>query len=235
MPPDSAAHHLTRGHLPPSSGPIRPTGPRVAAAGRLADWRRVMGLLVLGSGAACVQGCDDPTAIRPTDVRRYLAPVARPLLEPNSAAGSGSEPALRYEVPDGWSEGAAAGGIRLATLLIGEPGSGREVTVIPASGTLRDNLERWQRQLDAQGDPAAVAKAVDRAIEEAETVAVDGVPATVVLLEGPAGDREPEAILGGVVPLDEGRSLFVKFRGSLETAREQRESFRRFVQSLRWK
>jgi hypothetical protein len=168
-------------------------------------------------------------------VRRYVAPVARPLVEPDAAGGTGSAPPLRYEVPEGWSEGAAAGGLRLATLMIGEPGSGQEVTVIPASGTLRDNLERWQGQLDGQGDPAAIREAVDRAMAGAETVAVDGIDATVVLLEGPAVEGEQEAILGAVVPLDDRQSLFVKFRGSLATARGQRDAFLRFVQSLRWK
>jgi hypothetical protein len=122
--------------------------------------------------------------------------------------------------------------MRLATVTIGDPAEGREVTVIPASGSLRSNVERWQKQL-ADDDAASVADAVDRALRDAETVDVDGTEATVVLLvAAPAADRE--AILGAMVPLDDTSSLFVKFKGKADVALRERSNFTRFVSSLRW-
>jgi hypothetical protein len=122
--------------------------------------------------------------------------------------------------------------MRLATVTIGDPAEGREVTVIPASGSLRSNVERWQKQL-ADDDAASVADAVDRALTDAETVDVDGTEATVVLLvAAPAADGE--AILGAMVPLDDTSSLFVKFKGKADVALRERSNFTRFVSSLRW-
>jgi hypothetical protein len=122
--------------------------------------------------------------------------------------------------------------MRLATVTIGDPAEGREVTVIPASGSLRNNVERWQKQL-AGNDAASVADAVDRALTDAETVDVDGTEATVVLLvAAPAAGGE--AILGAMVPLDDTSSLFVKFKGKADVALRERSNFTRFVSSLRW-
>jgi hypothetical protein len=122
--------------------------------------------------------------------------------------------------------------MRLATVTIGDPAEGREVTVIPASGSLRNNVERWQKQL-AGDDATSVADAVDRALTDAETVDVDGTEATVVLLvAAPAADGE--AILGAMVPLDDTSSLFVKFKGKADVALRERSNFTRFVSSLRW-
>jgi hypothetical protein len=122
--------------------------------------------------------------------------------------------------------------MRLATVTIGDPAEGREVTVIPASGSLRNNVERWQKQL-AGDDATSVADAVDRALMDAETVDVDGTEATVVLLvAAPAADGE--AILGAMVPLDDTSSLFVKFKGKADVALRERSNFTRFVSSLRW-
>jgi hypothetical protein len=122
--------------------------------------------------------------------------------------------------------------MRLATVTIGDPAEGREVTVIPASGSLRNNVERWQKQL-AGDDAASVADAVDRALTDAETVDVDGTEATVVLLvAAPAAGGE--AILGAMVPLDDTSSLFVKFKGKADVALRERSNFTRFVSSLRW-
>jgi hypothetical protein len=122
--------------------------------------------------------------------------------------------------------------MRLATVTIGDPAEGREVTVIPASGSLRNNVERWQKQL-AGDDATSVADAVDRALTDAATVDVDGTEATVVLLvAAPAADGE--AILGAMVPLDDTSSLFVKFKGKADVALRERSNFTRFVSSLRW-
>lgn len=184
-------------------------------------------------------GCGDDAAIRPGDIRTYAAPrpAAAPVMpssrEPAGAAAGSPARALRYEVPDGWVDGGASG-MRLATVTIGAPTEGREVTVIPASGSLRANVERWQGQLGSTAEAATAA--VDRALAEATTVDVAGVAATVVLLvdDVAAADGDGEAILGAMVPVDDSTALFVKYKGNAAVARRERDNFTRFVSSLRW-
>lgn len=187
--------------------------------------------------AALACGCGDDAQVRPGDIRSYVAPAEAPARR-TPAADRAAAPRVRYDVPAGWSE-VAAGGMRLAALAIGDPAKGHEVTVIPAAGTLRSNVERWQGQLDAAATDAERSAAVDRALAAADTVDVDGTDATVVMLVDAAAAAAPDAagqaILGAVIPLDDTAALFVKFKGPADVARRERDAFVRFVSSLRWK
>jgi hypothetical protein len=200
------------------------------------------GRLVILVASLAVAGCRPEADIRSDDIRSYVVPrnaeptlvAASPAAGPAAAPSGRPRPAgeVRYVVPEGWTDG-GADGMRLATLLIGDPADKREVTVIPASGTLESNVVRWQKQLDPDADAAAVEAGAEAAIAAAETVDVDGTPATVVLLRSAADDGQ--AILGAMLPVDEAAALFVKFRGDAEVALRERERFSRFVSSLRWK
>jgi hypothetical protein len=178
-------------------------------------------------------GCSDDAAIRPGDIRSYTIPrppaaavVATRSAEPGPQSGGLK---LSYDVPEGWTD-RGGGGLRLATLVIGDPTAGREVTVIPAAGTLRSNVERWQGQL-GETDVATRDKAVEAALAAAEKLDVGGTEATVVLLrDAEAG----QAILGAMIPLDESAALFVKYKGDAAVARRERDNFNRFVSSIRW-
>lgn len=185
-------------------------------------------------------GCGPATDLRPGDIRTYTLPkdaepavvaTAMPRGEPRQAA------AVRYEVPEGWSDGGGGSGMRLATLFIGPPADRLEVTVIPASGSLEGNVTRWQGQLQADAAAEEVQSRAAAALAEAETVDVDGMTATVVLLrDTPADDTgEPagQAILGAMIPVDERQALFVKFKGDAAVAMRERENFKRFVASIR--
>jgi hypothetical protein len=187
-------------------------------------------------------GCDDQAALRPGDVRVYeAAKESAPRAPAETAPATPAVPsptgplALRYEPPPGWTDRGASG-MRLATLAIGEPGDGHEVTVIPAAGTLEANVSRWIGQLDPAADPAALAERTTAALAAAETVELDGANATIVLLSSGAGPAPSgdEAILGAAIPLDDRSSLFVKFKGPAELARQERDNFVRFVSSIRW-
>jgi hypothetical protein len=179
-------------------------------------------------------GCSDPTAIRPGDIRTYAAPAA-----PTSATKPSSQPrapgplALSYDVPAGWTDRGSSG-MRLATLIIDGPDGGHEVTVIPAAGTLEANVSRWLGQLDPSATPEALLERTARVLAEAKKQQVgDGEATLLTLMEESAKDSD-EVILGAMIPLDESASLFVKFKGPAEVARRERESFSRFVSSLRW-
>lgn len=190
-----------------------------------------------------VPGCEPAATVRPGDIRTYTIPkAAEPVLitAAPAPAGAGGEPRstspLRYEVPEGWSDGGGSG-MRLATLFIGTPADRLEVTVIPASGSLESNVARWQGQLQADAAPEELRSRAAAAMSAAETVDVDGVAATVVLLRDAAGDDADEAsgqaILGAMIPVDETRALFVKFKGDAAVALRERERFKRFVASIR--
>jgi hypothetical protein len=190
--------------------------------------------------AIAAAGCGDASRVRPDDIRAYVVPRA---LEPRAVAAAAPVTAsavgslrLSYDVPKGWSD-LGADGMRLATLAIGGEAAGRQVTVIPASGSLRGNVDRWHGQLEPEADAEARAAAVEAALSAAETVAVGEHEATIVMLVDAAASREAEAgraILGAVIPLDDSRSLFVKYLGDAAVARHERERFVEFVKSLRW-
>jgi hypothetical protein len=188
-------------------------------------------------------GCDRTGDVLPGDIRSYrAAKVAMPAptasaVPPAAPQQADGRPALRYDVPEGWSDG-GAGGLRLASLVIGDPARKHEVTVIPASGSLEGNVARWAGQLDEQADEQKRLLAAREAIAAGETIDVDGSEATVVLLldaAAAAGDDGGVAILGAMIPMDDSSALFVKFKGPATVARRERDHFVRFVSSLRWK
>jgi hypothetical protein len=179
-------------------------------------------------------GCSDPTTPRAGDVRRYAVAKERLAPAPPRGPQPSGQLAIRYEPPAGW-EDRGASGLRLATLAVGPSAEGQEVTVIPASGSLEANVARWLGQLDPAASPEALAERAAAALAEAEPVDIEGTRATVVALYGADEADAGEAILAGVIPIDEAASLFVKFKGSAAVARRERENFTRFVSSIRWK
>jgi len=192
--------------------------------------------------ASLTASCRPAADVRPNDVRTYMAPKSASPAEtaakqarnaaatPPVAPPTGG-PALEYDLPAGWID-MGASGMRLATLRTGsgDAADAGEITIIPASGTLQGNAARWQEQLTPGADPDLVA----RAIEKAETVPVNGVESTILLLVDNATDNQ-QAILAAMIPLEPSTSLFVKFKGSAAQAATLREPFTAFVRSIRWK
>ena len=176
-----------------------------------------------------VSGCNSKAAIRSTDIRRYVAPKEK-TLSPGDIAQQTRRPSekqsrdIDYEIPEGWSELSGPTGMRLATLAIGD---GEEVSIIPAAGTLRSNVERWQKQLNAEASTENITSLVDAAMAKAGSVDVQGKKATVVLLTA-SGDEvgdDVEAILGGILPMTEEMTLFVKYKGSSVIAKKEQKKF----------
>lgn len=192
--------------------------------------------------ASLTASCRPAVEVQPNDIRSYtVSKSARPAesvakpprgttAEPPSVQSTGG-PELEYDLPAGWTD-MGASGMRLATLRTGadDAADAGEITIIPASGTLQSNATRWQEQLTPGADPDLVT----RAIEQAETVPVNGVDSTILLLLDNAADN-PQAILAAMIPLDPTTALFVKFKGSASVASALREPFTAFVRSIRWK
>ena len=200
--------------------------------------RRWSWLLV---GAIWASGCGADTAVRSTDVRRYSAPKERTLSARNIAQAnrqtSKREPSkqIDYTLPEGWTEVSGPSGMRLATLAIGDSENGQEISIIPASGTIRSNVERWQKQLDQEAASEEITQLVDKVMAKAGSVDVQGQKATVVLLTQASADngKDAESILGGMLPMDDSTTLFVKFRGPSEIAQKEQKKFIAFMASLR--
>lgn len=201
----------------------------------------VFQVFVLMVVAACVSGCGPDAAVKSTDIRRYVVPKEKTLSaddiaqENRQSSGLNQSRQINYTLPDGWTEVSGPSGMRLATLAIGDGKDGQEISIIPASGTNRSNVERWQKQLDKDASAEEIADRVDRVMAKAGSVDVQGQKATVVLLTQSVDDDEKEAqsILGGMLPIDESNTLFVKFRGPTEIAQKEQKNFIAFMASLR--
>ena len=137
------------------------------------------------------------------------------------------ESRLKFEKPSGWRDGEMRS-MRMAAFNVGPEESVAEVTVIAAGGDLRGNVARWLGQIRPAGVPDEV---VDRALEEAETVEVDGRQAQRFLLQGDEGENS-SAIDATIVPLEEGFSLFVKMTGPSTTVTSQSDQMASFLKSL---
>jgi len=205
--------------------------------------RSVRPAAVCGTGILwAVTGCEPAATVRPGDIRTVVIPKAAEPAPPATGpvpAGGGERSAsrlLQYEVPDGWNDGGGSG-MRLATLFIGPPADRLEVTVIPASGSLQGNVARWLGQLRPDVSPEELQTQAAAAVEKGETVDVDGIAATVVLLqdqaETAANAASGQAILGAMIPVDDTQAVFVKFKGDAAVALREYERFKRFVASIR--
>lgn len=160
-------------------------------------------------------------------------PATPPNADPPNAGPSGDDARqnpLRYDVPPGWREGRMSS-MRLAAFEFGPEEQSAELTVIPAGGDLRGNVQRWIGEV--QGQPPSD-EVVQAALESAEQVRVAGMAGQRYFLEpGEQADGDANAIDGTIIPLGEGFSLFIKATGPAGTLREQRDQIAAFLDSIR--
>ncbi|WP_236622138.1 hypothetical protein [Novipirellula maiorica] len=147
----------------------------------------------------------------------------------SGAGGSAESPASRfkYDRPEGWRDGRMSS-MRMAAFNVGPEDAEAEITVIPAGGDLRGNVARWLGQIRPEGVADEV---VDKALEDAEKVKVDGRDAQRFLLLGSDPDAGT-AIDATIVPLDEGFSLFIKMTGPAKTVTAESEAIKSFLESI---
>ena len=128
----------------------------------------VFQVFVLMVVAACVSGCGPDAAVKSTDIRRYVVPKEKTLSADDIAqanrqsTGLNQSRQINYTLPEGWAEVSGPSGMRLATLAIGDGKDGQEISIIPASGTNRSNVERWQKQLDKDASTEEIVNTVKR-------------------------------------------------------------------------
>lgn len=146
---------------------------------------------------------------------------------PAAAAPAATGERLSYDAPSDWQP-ARVSSMRLAAFQMGPEDRKAEITVIPAGGDVRGNVERWIGQIRSQAvDPAEV----DTVISAAQKLVVDGRESQRFIIQG---DGEPaQSIDGTVVPLDEGFHLFIKATGDSQTISQQSASIEQFLNSLK--
>jgi hypothetical protein len=134
---------------------------------------------------------------------------------------------IDFDVPEGWRK-KPAGGMRLVSVDVGPEDAPAEVTVIPAGGDLRSNVARWMGQVAGnQPDQAEL----DAMMDSAEKIEVSGRAATRFIIDGD-GSEAGISIDATIVPLEGGRSMFIKMTGPPEVVAEQSDSMRTFLRSL---
>ncbi len=155
-------------------------------------------------------------------------PSGMPPMAPPTSGRSATPPSVKYTVPAGWTEKPASG-MRLASFEIPSDAGNAEVTIISAGGDSRSNVARWQRQLT----PAAGDEVVEKVLQSAEKIEVNGTPAELYVIKGAEGPSQP-AFLASIIPWRPDQALFVKFSGPASVADQNQDAFRAFVKSLTW-
>ena len=144
-------------------------------------------------------------------------------------ASTATDSRLKFELPDGWRAGRKSS-MRWAAFNVGPEDSPAEVTVMPAGGDLRGNVARWIGQVLGQspGD-----KVVDKALEDAKKLDVSDRPAQRFVLTDPDNDSGT-AIDATIVPMEGGRSMFIKMTGPIDTINDHSEELGTFLELLKF-
>ncbi len=158
-------------------------------------------------------------------------PVQPENSKPSEPAADEAESPLEYKLPEGWVVGEKKM-MRLASFQIGTADAPAELTVIPAGGDLRGNVERWLGQI--RSTPPSN-EDVDKALEAAEKLKVFGRDSTRYQLTSDQAGDTANAIDATIVPLEDGFSLFIKATGPKHVITAQRERIGQFLDSLKLK
>lgn len=137
-------------------------------------------------------------------------------------------PKLSYKVPQGWKESQASM-MRIASFLVEQGGKSADISISTAGGDIRDNVDRWQRQLI----PNAPDDRVKQVIESAQEVSVNNVASQVYYLTNDSSE-EKKAILAAIIPWQPANSLFVKLSGPASIAEANRQQFIELLSTLKW-
>ncbi len=191
----------------------------VDLVGKPSDDSAMPGGPMSGGGPFAAAG---PSGAGPSGAGPSGAGTRPPVSPPPSPAAN-----IDFDVPEGWRK-KPAGGMRLVSIDVGPEDAPAEVTVIAAGGDLRSNVARWMGQVAGnQPDQAEL----DSMLEGAEKIEVSGRPATRFIIDGDGSDSGI-SIDATIVPLEGGRSMFIKMTGPPQVVGEQSDSMRTFLRSL---
>jgi hypothetical protein len=141
----------------------------------------------------------------------------------NPVAGPAESLPFTVKLPKGWAEG-KVGAMQLAVYEVRDGEQKAAISVSSAGGDLLMNVNRWRGQVLLDPLIAADLK------KEVHEIKVDGNEGKFVELVGPKGDT----ILGVIVEA-QGQQWFIKLKGDRELAAREKERFKEFVGSLRFR
>ncbi|MEO1618891.1 MAG: hypothetical protein AAFV88_23780 [Planctomycetota bacterium] len=161
-----------------------------------------------------------------------MPPMTRPPSMPSQTSRADAPPTssavkLDGEPPKGWRQ-LPAGGFRLMAFEAGPKESPAVTTVSKVGGEVRANVARWLGQVE-ESSPAP--DAVDELMANGINVEVSGQPGTRFIIQS-ENESSKTAIDGTVVPLEDGRSMFIKMTGPPKVVAQEKEAVAEFLRTL---
>ena len=133
-------------------------------------------------------------------------------------------PQIKFTLPKGWKE-TPPGQFQISRFVVGDPQDPVEISISSAGGDLAANVNRWRGQVGLE--PVAEQ---EMATALAPTEVFD-MKAGQIEIIGPPGEKQ-QAIIGVIAPA--GRTnWFIKLKGPVQPALEQKKNFEEFVKSLK--
>lgn len=135
-----------------------------------------------------------------------------------------SPPEVKFTLPKGWKE-TPAGQFQISRFVVGDEKDPVEISISSAGGDLGANINRWRGQVGLEPiSEQELASAL-------HPTQVFGEKAGQIEIVGPPGEKQ-QAILGVIAP--SGRTnWFIKLKGPVKPALEQKQNFEAFVKSLK--
>ena len=166
---------------------------------------------------APLESTPPPDAAMPTN-------ASSPAADAGTLPANSEKPAIKWEVPPGWSS-VAASAMRYASFAAEKNGEKADISVVTFpgdGGSDADNINRWRQQI---GLPAADASALDSLIVpmhagEIHFSTVDMTGANVRMLAG--------------WTRHDGRAWFFKLTGPVSLVEQEKPRFAAFLQSVRF-
>ena len=133
-------------------------------------------------------------------------------------------PEIKFMLPKGWKE-TPPGQFQMKRFVVGDEKDPVEISISSAGGDLGANINRWRGQVGLE--PIS-----EQELASALTpTQVFGEKAGQIEIVGPPGEKQ-QAIIGVIAP--SGRTnWFIKLKGSVKPALEQKQNFEAFVKSLK--
>ncbi|MFN0021954.1 MAG: hypothetical protein ACKVP0_27210 [Pirellulaceae bacterium] len=135
-----------------------------------------------------------------------------------------SQPEVKFTLPEGWKE-TPPGQFQISRFVVGDPKDPVEISISSAGGELVANLNRWRGQVGLE--PVSETE-LTSALNPSE---VFGLKAGQIEIVGPPGEKQ-QAIIGVIAPSGK-TNWFIKLKGPVKPALEQKKNFEAFVKSLK--
>ena len=131
---------------------------------------------------------------------------------------------IKFTVPKEWKE-TPPGTLQIHRFVVGDPKDPVEISISSAGGDLVANVNRWRAQVGLQpiGEGEMASALSDTKVFDLKAGQIEII--------GPPGEKQ-QAIIGIIAP--SGRTnWFIKLKGPVKPALEQKKNFEEFVKSLK--